>query len=111
MNKRFKDLEYTLFGADGNAYAHRGAYLIVDGGYHQLLTRECPPPVPLHYQLQWSKHLESVRNDVGCFFGTLKGRFRILKLALGFWDEVRISNMFCTCCIIHSMLRPYDGLD
>ncbi|CAN0184430.1 unnamed protein product, partial [Discosporangium mesarthrocarpum] len=35
MNKRFTDLEHTLFDADGNEYKLRGAYLFADGGYHQ----------------------------------------------------------------------------
>ncbi|CAN0408744.1 unnamed protein product, partial [Discosporangium mesarthrocarpum] len=61
-------------------------------------------------QLQWSKRLESVRKDVECFCGILKGRFRILKLPLGFRDEDRIDNMFNTCCILHNMLHVCDGL-
>ncbi|CAN0479277.1 unnamed protein product, partial [Discosporangium mesarthrocarpum] len=29
-------------------------------------------------QLEWSNWLESVRKDVECYFGRLKGRFRTL---------------------------------
>ncbi|CAM9853757.1 unnamed protein product [Discosporangium mesarthrocarpum] len=48
MNIRFTDLEYTLFDADRNEYTHRGEYLIVDGGNHQVLTWGCQPLLPLH---------------------------------------------------------------
>ncbi|CAM9767454.1 unnamed protein product [Discosporangium mesarthrocarpum] len=111
MNKRFTDLEYTLFDADGNKYTHRGAYLIVHGGYHQWKCLMVPYKASRNEdQLQWSKGLESVRKDVEWFFGILKGCFRILKLPLGFRDEDRI-NMFYTCCVLHNMLRACDGLD
>lgn len=60
---------------------------------------------------RWSAALESVRKDVECFFGILKGRFRILKLGILFQDKDDIDNMFFTCCILHNMLHAFDGLD
>ncbi|CAN0205245.1 unnamed protein product [Discosporangium mesarthrocarpum] len=112
MNKRFTDLEYTLFDADGNEYTHRGAYLIVDGGYHRWKCLMAPYKASRNEdQLQWSKRFESVQKDVECFFGTLKGCVRILKLPLGFRAEDRISNMFYTCCVLHNVLCAYDGLN
>ena len=45
-----------------------------------------------------------------CFFGILKGRFRILKSAILFHDEGHISNMFKTCCVLHNILHAWDGL-
>lgn len=56
------------------------------------------------------KWLESVRKDVECFFGRVKGRFRILKLPLLFRSQGDIDNMFFTCCILHKMLHSFDGL-
>ncbi len=57
-----------------------GAYLIVDNGY---LNWSCTVP---HFavinnvdEIHWSKLLESMRKDVECTFGILKGRWRILK--------------------------------
>ena len=61
--------------------------------------------------LIWSKWLESVRNDVECFFGFLNGCFRILKLLIMFRKKEDIDNMFFTCCILHNIIRSYDGLD
>ncbi|CAN0468177.1 unnamed protein product, partial [Scytosiphon promiscuus] len=62
-------------------------------------------------QALWSGRLESVRKDVECFFGYLKGRFRILKLSILYRNEADIHNVFFTCCILHNMLHAYDGLD
>lgn len=59
----------------------------------------------------FSKTLESVRKDVECFFGILKGRFRILKLRLGYHSRDDIDNIFFTCCILHNMLHSFDGMD
>ena len=47
---------------------------------------------------------------MGCFFGILKWRFRILKLAILFHDEGLISNMVKTCCVLHNILHTWDGL-
>lgn len=66
---------------------------------------------PTEMESRWSKALESVRKDVECFFGILKGRFRILKLGILFQDLEDIDNMFFTCCALHNMLHAFDGLD
>ncbi|CAM9274653.1 unnamed protein product, partial [Pylaiella littoralis] len=52
----------------------------------------------------FSKMLESVRKDVECFFGILKGRFRTLKLRLAYHCREDIDDIFFTCCILHNML-------
>lgn len=71
-----------------------------------------PTKTPLTLEeIAWSKRLESVRKDVECFFGILKGRFRILKLAILYRKREYIDNVFFTCCILHNMLHAYDGLD
>ena len=59
----------------------------------------------------FSKWLESVRKDVECFFGRVKGRFRILKLPLLFRHKHEIDDMWFTCCILHNLLHECDGLD
>ncbi|CAM9535369.1 unnamed protein product, partial [Discosporangium mesarthrocarpum] len=63
---------------------------------------------------KWSKHLESVRKDVECFFGRLKGLFRILKMPLVFWASnanlrEKIENIFFDFCILQNMLHTCDG--
>jgi len=52
-----------------------------------------------------------VRKDVECFFGILKGRFRILKLRMAYHKREYIDNIFFTCCILHNMLHTFDGMD
>ena len=59
----------------------------------------------------FSRTLESVRKDVECFFGILKGRFRVLKLRVGYHSQESIDNIFFTCCILHNMLHAFDGMD
>lgn len=71
-----------------------------------------PSKYPLsESDLLFSKRLESVRKDVECFFGILKARFRILKLAMTYQQQKRIDYVFFTCCILHNMLHTYDGMD
>jgi hypothetical protein len=57
-----------------------GAYLIVDNGF---LVWSCTmPPFGVSNkidEIRWSKWLKSMRKDVECTFGILKGRWRILK--------------------------------
>ncbi|CAM9530440.1 unnamed protein product [Discosporangium mesarthrocarpum] len=112
LSKRFTDLEYDLFDADGNEHVHRGAYLIVDGGYHKWKCLLLPHKASrTKDQLMWSKRLESVRKDVECCFGILLSRFRILKLLLEFRSEERINCMLYSCCVLHNMLQAYYALE
>lgn len=62
-------------------------------------------------ETHWSKALESVRKDVECFFGILKGRFRVLKLPILYRKKEDVDNMFFTCCTLHNMLHAFDGMD
>ena len=89
-----------------------GLYLIVDGGYPKWKCLQCPlkhsslPKVKL-----WSGWVESVRKDIECVFGILKGRFRCLKLPIYYHSKDAVDNMFFVCCILHNMLLCNDGLD
>lgn len=62
-------------------------------------------------ETRFSRAIESVRKDVECFFGILKGRFRVLKLRMGYQSRESIDNIFFTCCILHNMLHSFDGMD
>lgn len=71
-----------------------------------------PTKAPLtQEEIEWSKRLDGVHKDTERFFGTLKGRFRILKLPVVYYKREDIDNLFFTCCILHNMLHAYDGLD
>ena len=61
---------------------------------------------------RWSAALAAAREDIGRFFGTLKGRFRILKLQVPYDNKMDIDNMFRACCTLHNMVRSLEeGLD
>ncbi len=79
-----EDVTFDLFSHDneGNIIktTHKGVYVICDNGY---LEWSCTvPPMTstnLIPEIRWSKWVESMRKDVECTFGIMKGRFRILK--------------------------------
>lgn len=78
--------------------------------YEQWRCLQCPIKVPSDaHELKWSRALESVRKDVECFFGILKGRFRVLKLPVQYRTKERIDDLFFTCCILHNMIHAFDG--
>ena len=59
--------------------------------------------------IRWSKWVESMRKDVECTFGILKGRWRILKAGIGL-DGVSVADdVWMTCCALHNMLLDIDG--
>jgi hypothetical protein len=60
---------------------------------------------------KWSTRLESVRKDIECLFGILKGRFRILRSKVMFQRQEYIDNCFVACAIPHNMNLHDDGLD
>ena len=57
----------------------------------------------------WCKWMESVRKDVECTFGMLKGRWRILKVPMPFHTKREVDNVFFTCCALDNMLLEHDG--
>jgi hypothetical protein len=111
--QRYGDVKYSL-RAEGNTWIEeQGAYLLVDQGYHRWRALQCPLPYKTAhgYKKDWSRRLESVRKDVECCFGRLKGRFRILKLPMMYWYKVEVDNVMITCCILHNILLRNDGRD
>ncbi|CAM9919969.1 unnamed protein product [Pylaiella littoralis] len=101
--------KYKLRRADGTEFTRKGCYLIVDNDYHEVSVLGAWYPGDVD-DAAFSKMLESVRKDVECFFGILKGRFRILKLRLAYHCREDIDNIFFTCCILHNMLHSFDGI-
>ena len=62
-------------------------------------------------EIRWSEWLESMRKDVECTFGILKGRWRVLKTGIRLHSTESADNIWCTCCALHNMLLEVDGLD
>ena len=108
----YNDIPFDLVDKDGVISQQKGLYLIVDGGYHKWRCMQCPMKhTSKMKEALWSKWVESVRKDVECCFGILKGRFRCLKLPIYYQSKHVIDNMFFTCCILHNILLNVDGYD
>ena len=61
--------------------------------------------------IRMSEWLESMRKDVECTFGILKGRFSILKTGVKLHGFELTDQIWLTCCALHNMLLFVDGLD
>ena len=75
---RFQDIEFELYenGPNGPvAVRYRGVWLLVDNGYLEHSTLLPPMKITTtQAETRWSKWVESMRKDVECTFGILKGR-------------------------------------
>jgi hypothetical protein len=58
----------------------------------------------------WSKRLESVRKDSKCTFGTLKKRFRVLRLPSLCNTIDLIDATLRARCMLHNILLRHDAL-
>ncbi len=84
----------------------------MDNGYLSLPTLIPPLKLPTSYaEMRFSKWLESMRKDVECTFGILKGRFRILKTGIPLHGVEVCDCVWKTCCALHNFLLEEDGLD
>ena len=110
--KLYQNKTFELLDEEGVPRLQTGLYLIVDGGYHKWRCLQCPMKHTSKIkEALWSKWIESVRKDVECCFGILKGRLRCLKLPIFYQSKSVIDNMFFTCCILHNILLNVDGYD
>ena len=109
------DFIFHLYEKDDNdeiiEVAYKGVWFMVDNGY---LSWSCTVPPSANgttYEIiRFSEWLESVRKDVECTFGIMKGRFAILRYGLRFQSITRCDQMFLTCCALHNLLLDHDGL-
>ena len=110
------NFEFILFDHDkeGNVIEvlYKGVRFMVDNGY---LAWSCTiPPIKegtTYQEIRFSEWLESMRKDVECDFGILKGRFTILRYGLSFQSISRCDQLWLICCAIHNMLLDIDGPD
>jgi len=114
--KVLDDVEFQLLERDEGgricSRRYQGAWLLVDNGYLQWATTMPPFKKSSDYkEIRWSEWLESMRKDVECTFGILKGRWRILKTGVRVHGTDAIDNIWCTCCALHNYLLEVDGLD
>lgn len=107
----YNNVQYELHKQNGDKQKITGAWILVDGGY---LKWSCTIPpykqYKSHAEQRWSKWAESMRKDVECTFGILKGRFRILKTGIRLQSFEAVDNVWFTCCTLHNFLLEVDGL-
>ena len=109
------DYEFELLEMRGNdvvAVKYKGVWIVVDNGYRNWSTT-VPPYTNsvLRKEIRWSEWLESMRKDVECTFGILKGRWRILKTGVRLHSTESVDRVWLTCCALHNWLLEIDGLD
>jgi hypothetical protein len=111
-----QDILFSLYeyNRDGEVVhqRYRGGWLLVDNGY--LARSTTVPPFKTtnsRAEIRFSTWLESLRKDVECTFGILKGRWRILKCGIRIHGTDGPDQVFLTCCALHNKLLDIDGLD
>ena len=117
---------FSLYNERGVEKNYKGAWILVDGRYPSWTSLTCP------FKASSS---ESMRKDVECTFGIMKGKnsislycilytFHILHnlySSLGRWKILKtgvrmnglevVDDIWFTCCAFHNMLLHCDGLD
>lgn len=89
----------------------QGGWLLCDNGYPEWSCLIPPLKDPATYpELRFSDWLESMRKDVECTFGILKGRFRLLKTGVRCHGIEVTDKIWLTCCALHNMFLDEDGL-
>jgi DDE superfamily endonuclease len=109
------DVEFGMLEHDENreivTVRYKGAWLLVDNGYLRWPTTVPPFKESIHYdEIRFSQWLESMRKDVECTFGIMKGRFRILKTGVRLHGVEATDKIWLTCCALHNFLLEADGL-
>jgi hypothetical protein len=114
--RKLQHVQFELYNKDrcGNVVRVKyvGAWLIVDNGYLNWATTV--PPIKSSCScpdIRFSQWLESMRKDVECTFGIMKGCFRILKSGIRLKGQEAGDKIFLTCCALHNWLLHVDGLD
>jgi hypothetical protein len=110
------NVTFELFAHDKDGKVKKlcfsGAYLIVNNGY---LNWSCMvPPFGVTNNVDeicWSKWVESMRKDVECTFGILKGGWRILKAGVRIHGVNSVDYIWLTCCALHNWLLDIDGMN
>lgn len=109
----FNDLVFELKerAPDGSikTVCYRGAWEIVDNGYLPWPTMVPPFKCSTTYaEMRFLKWIESLRKDVECTFGIMKGRFCILKTGIPLHGIAVCNRMWLTCCALHNFFLVED---
>ena len=109
------DYEFTLLelNKDGDIVQvpYKGVWFIVDNGYLSWSCTVPPDGNATRYDaIRFSEWLESMRKDIECLFGIMKGRFAIFRYGYRFHQITDCDRTWLTCCALHNMLLEIDGL-
>jgi len=115
FNVRYQFIEFELFenGSNGPvAVLYRGVWLLVDNRYLEHSSLLPPRKITtIQAEMRLSKWDESMRKDVECTFGILKGRYvharcvwRILKTGIQSHGVPVVTDIWCwkTCCALQN---------
>jgi hypothetical protein len=106
----FTEYEYPLYDSQGRSVTGKGAWAIVDGGYHQWKVSQGPAPNAHTLQERsFSKVVVENRKDSEDTIGRLRARFRILRMPFLCKSKEKIDAVVHTSAILHNMLLKYDG--
>ena len=84
---------------------------MVNNGYLSWSTTITPMKDGVTYKcIRFSEWLDSMRKDVECTFGIMKGRFCILRYGIQLKSIEKCDKIWKTCCTLHNMLLFIDGL-
>ena len=111
----YNNYEFKLYekNKDGDIVEkpYKGVWFIVDNGYLSWSCTVPPESNGTTYEIiRFSEWLESMRKDVECVFGIMKGRFLILRYGFRFHTLYKCDRLWLTCCAMHNMLLDVDGL-
>ncbi|KAG7365255.1 plant transposon protein [Nitzschia inconspicua] len=111
-NIEFELYEYDPSTGRVRKEKYKGGWLLVDNGYLNWGVT-IPPIKEANTTSEWrfSKWLESMRKDVECTFGIMKGRWRVLKSGIRVHGTDKGDRIWKTCAALHNWLLEADGLD
>jgi hypothetical protein len=88
----------------------KGAWAIVDGGYHQWKVSQGPAPdAPTLPERSFSRVVVENRKDSEDTIGRLRGRMRILRMPFLCKHREDVDSVVHTTAIVHNMLLQHDG--
>jgi hypothetical protein len=106
----FTEYEYPLYDSQGRTITGKGAWAIVDGGYHQWMVSQGPAPdAPTLQERSFSKVVVENRKDSEDTIGRLRGRMRILRMPFLCKQKEDIDSVVHTAAIVHNKLLEHDG--